>query len=264
MEYVTYGGVSIINAIPSLRGGVMAVDLPVKVELTSGECNMDEFISFVISHSMRVLGINGRYCVKVNSSIPIASGLKSNSAVAAGIVYALIKSLNLGLDAVDAARVAAEATRAHGSSITGAFDDASASLLRGIVLTNNGTMRVIKRINPPSDVVIVITGFRERKANINIDALRALRDVYMDIFHWALRGDIWRAALVNGLMIAKALGYGRQLKAIGEALSKGALTAGVSGNGPSVYAVFREGEEGPYVDYVNDEWGYLIVTRPMA
>ncbi|MFP3240386.1 MAG: shikimate kinase [Caldivirga sp.] len=264
MEYVTYGGVSIINAIPALRGGVMAIDLPVRVELTNGRCVMDEFTSFILNYASRRLNVNGEYCARVNSSVPVSSGLKSNSAVAAGIVYALAMLSGVGLSEVDAARIAAEATRAHGSSITGAFDDASASLLRGIVLTDNRLMKVVRHLKPPGDVTVVVTGFKERKRPINVNELRRLASIYIDLFHWALNGEIWHAATVNGIMVARALGYDGQLKAIGEALSNGALAAGVSGNGPSVFAVFKDGEEGPYVEYVDRQWGYLILARPVA
>ncbi|WP_292000166.1 shikimate kinase [Caldivirga sp.] len=264
MEYTTYGGVSIINAIPSLRGGTMAIDLPVRVNVSKGNCAMDEFTSFIVKYVSTRLGIKEEYCIKVNSNVPMASGLKSNSAVAVGVTYALTEAAEVGLSKIDAIRIAAEATKAHGSSITGAFDDAAASLLGGVVLTDNRLMKIIKHINPQNDVVVVITGFREGKKPISIDALRGLSSLYHDLTHWALDGKIWEAATINGIMVAKALGYVNQLRVIGEALSRGALSAGVSGNGPSVYAVFKDGEEGPYVDYINKHWGYLILTRPIS
>ena len=91
MEYTTYGGVSIINAIPSLRGGAMAIDLPVRVNASKGECPMDEFTSFIVKYASARLGIKEEYCIRVNSNIPVASGLKSNSAVAVGGIYALME-----------------------------------------------------------------------------------------------------------------------------------------------------------------------------
>ena len=241
----------------------MAIDLPVRVNVSKGKCPMDEFTSFIVKYASLKLGIKEDYCIRVNSSVPVASGLKSNSAVAVGVTYALAMTTGVELSKIDVIRIAAEATKAHGSSITGAFDDASASLLGGIVLTDNRLMKLIKHINPPNDVVVIVTGFNEGKKTININALRSLSIIYHDLMHWALEGKLWESATINGIMVAKALGYVKQLRAISEALGKGALAAGVSGNGPSVYAVFKIGDEGPYIDYVNRHWGYLILTKPI-
>lgn len=241
----------------------MAIDLPVRVNVSRGGCSMDEFTSFIVKYASAKLGVREEYCIRVNSNVPMASGLKSNSAVAVGVTYALAEVSKVGLSKINVIRIAAEATKAHGSSITGAFDDASASLLGGVVLTDNRLMKVIKHINPPNDVVVVVTGFKEGKKAINVDALKSLSSIYHDLVHWVLEGRLWEAATINGIMVAKVLGYIKQLSAIGEALGKGALAAGVSGNGPSIYAVFKTGEEGPYVDYVNEHWGYLILTKPI-
>lgn len=35
-EYITYGGISIINAIPAWLGGAVAVDLKVRVKINDG------------------------------------------------------------------------------------------------------------------------------------------------------------------------------------------------------------------------------------
>lgn len=241
----------------------MAIDLPVRVSVSKGECPMDEFTSFIVKYASAKLGVREEYCIRVNSNVPVASGLKSNSAVAVGVTYALAKATGAELSKIDVIRIAAEATKVHGSSITGAFDDASASLLGGVVLTDNRLMKVIKHINPPNDVVVVITGFKEGKKPININALRDLRSLYHDLMHWALEGKLWEAATINGIMVAKALGYVKQLSAISEALGSGALAAGVSGNGPSIYAVFKVGEEGPFIDYINKHWGYITLTKPI-
>ncbi len=34
----------------------------------------------------------------------------------------------------------------------------------------------------------------------------------------------------------------------------------ISGNGPSLFAVFRDGEEGPFLDFVDRTYGYYIHT----
>jgi GHMP kinases C terminal. len=61
-------------------------------------------------------------------------------------------------------------------------------------------------------------------------------------------------------LVAESLGYHKALETIGAALRLGALASGVSGNGPSVYAVFKPGEEGPFIDYIINSWGYYLTT----
>lgn len=265
MEYITYGGISIINAIPAWLGGAAAIDLKVRVRVREGYCDVGDFVGFVIDYLRSKLGLEHDMCVEVDSEVPPGSGLKSNSAVAVGVIHAVLNSFRGGsVDPVDVARLAAEVTRAHGSSITGAFDDASAALLGGgIVLTDNKSLRVIRQLNP-DPLTVVITGYRVGKNLQGIDRLRALSGgLYQALFNMALNGDLWRAATINGILVAESLGYHNALETIGTALRLGAVSSGVSGNGPAIYAVFKPGEEGgPFIDYIRNTWGgYYIVTR---
>ncbi|WP_243674593.1 hypothetical protein [Vulcanisaeta distributa] len=110
-EYITYGGISIINAIPAWLGGAVAVDLKVRVKINDGPCAMNEFINFIINYLRERLGINNDVCIEVNSEVPPGSGLKSNSAVAVGVIYTLLTSLRGGnASPVEVARLAAEVT----------------------------------------------------------------------------------------------------------------------------------------------------------
>ncbi|KUO89463.1 shikimate kinase [Vulcanisaeta sp. EB80] len=259
VEYITYGGVSIVNAIPAWLGGAAAVNLPVRVRVAKGFCEHDEFLTFIINYLRDKIGIDTDICIQVDSQVPRASGLKSNSAVAVGVVHAIMRLLGKDINPVDSARLAAAITKAHGSSITGAFDDASAAILGGVVLTDNRTMNIIKHLQV-GDFTVVITGYRESKRLSSIDRLRALSGIYTSLFSIAQSGDIWRAATVNGILVAESLGYHKALETIGAALRLGALASGVSGNGPSVYAVFKPGEEGPFIDYIINSWGYYLIT----
>ncbi len=258
-EYITYGGISIINAIPAWLGGAAAVDLPVRIRVREGYCDSEDFIRFILNYLERELGVDLNVCVYVESAVPRASGLKSNSAIAVGVVYAVMNFLGRQVSPTDAARLAAVITKAHGSSITGAFDDASAAILGGVVLTDNKAMRVIRQFDV-GDSTIVITGYKEVKRLGDIDRLRRLTGLYTALFDMAVNGDLWRAATINGILVAESLGYHRALETIGAALRMGATASGVSGNGPSVYAVFKPGEEGPFIDYIMSTWGYYLAT----
>ncbi len=110
-------------------------------------------------------------------------------------------------------------------------------------------------------LTVVITGYGNRKNLQGIDRLRGLSGIYRELFSIALNGDLWRVATINGILVAESLGYHRALETIGAAMRLGALASGVSGNGPSIYAVFKPGDEGPFIDYIRSTWGYYLVTR---
>lgn len=263
MEYITYGGVSIVNAIPAWLGGAIAIDLKVKVTVNEGSCNMNDFLLFILNYLEREFNSKINVCINVNSEVPSASGLKSNSAVAAGVIYAMMRFMDRDINPVEAARLTAIITRAHGSSITGAFDDASAAILGGAVLTDNKSMKIIKQL-PISELKVLITGYKEKKKLSNIDRLKSLSGIYRELFNIALNGDLWRATTINGILVAESLRYHRALDTIGAALGLGAVTAGVSGNGPAIFAMFKPGEEGPFIDYVERNWGYYLLTNPVG
>ncbi|MFB6470154.1 MAG: shikimate kinase [Vulcanisaeta sp. AZ3] len=259
VEYITYGGISIINAIPAWLGGTAAINLLSRVRVTEGTCSVDGFMSFILNYLRDKWGLDANVCVSVDSSIPESSGLKSNSAVAVGIVHAVMDFLGRPISPLESARLASIITKAHGSSITGAFDDASASILGGVVFTDNKSMTIIKH-RAVDELRVIITGYKESKRLSRINRLRALSGVYSALFEMAVNGDLWRAATINGMLVAEALGYHRALETISNALRLGALASAVSGNGPSIYAVFKAGEEGPFVDYVVSSWGYYLTT----
>ncbi len=251
VEFTAYAGISIVNAIPALKGVVAAIDLPARVRAYYGECKAEGLIGFILNE----LGVKG-VCVEVESRIPPKSGLKSNSAIATAVIYAVRRLIGEPITPLEAARLAAVLTKRHGSSITGAFDDASASALGGVVFTDNGKLEILKHDVLTGDYIVVIAGYKDEKRLENLERLRRLSGIFAEIFEMAFNGDLWRAAVLNGLLVAESLGYYKAIKAIGKALSLGALACGVSGNGPTIYAVFKKGEEGVFVDYVEEEWGY--------
>ena len=269
VETITYGGISVINAIPAFLGGTIAIDLKARIIISlnneSKKCPYNEFVNFITNYTLKRWNLDLSYndlCINVISEIPPTSGLKSNSAIASGLIYGLAIALGIKISPIDAARIAAEATKMHGSSITGAFDDAAASILGGLVLTDNATNSIIKHLNLNDEYIVIITGFKDKKKKLEkIDRLRSLTPIYKEIFNLALNGDLWRATIINGILVAESLGYLDAIPFISNALIKGAIASGVSGNGPSVFAIFKPGEEGPFIDYVEQNWNYYLVTR---
>ncbi len=75
--------------------------------------------------------------LSIESEIPIGVGLESSSAVSNAIVKSIFSLFNERNNPKAILDASCSASKYCGASLTGAYDDASASLLGGFVLTNN-------------------------------------------------------------------------------------------------------------------------------
>ncbi|MEM0340781.1 MAG: shikimate kinase [Acidilobaceae archaeon] len=253
-----FAGVSVVNAIPSGLGSTMAIDVKITVDLVPKDVSSHSTLTrYIVEHFMKAYGIP-EVGVLVNSPIPSGGGLKSSSAVSVALIEAIKKRFKI--ENVYSPLLSAELSRASGVSITGAFDDAVAAYHGGISFTNNLEKKVLTIREPPEDIVVVVLASGNRKP-IDVNALRSNPWLFEEAFSIALRGDVFKAMLLNGMTIAKLLGY--DVEPIRRVLTLGAIAAGISGNGPSMFAVAKEGEEGPLIDYfVSLDTGKIIVSRP--
>ena len=173
--------------------------------------------------------------VRTESEVPMASGLKSSSAAANATVLATLDALGAAdaVDREDACRIGVGAARDAGVTVTGAFDDASASMLGGVTVTDNTEDELLRRDEPAWDVLVYTPD--ERSFSTDADVARCERvaptaDVVRDL---ALDGDYERAMGVNGFAFCAALGYPSD--PIVEAMP--GCAASLSGTGPSYTAV---------------------------
>lgn len=250
-----YAGVSIVNAIPAWLGSTMAINIRIEASLEKSSEQPSELVKTIIEYFRYKIGVPD-LSITVRSPIPPGSGLKSSSAVAVAIIEA-IKS-RYGLRDIDTPKLASELSIKAGVSITGAYDDATASYHGGISFTNNRENRLLDLREPPEELVVVILA-RGGRSGINPGALRRFEDLFREIFNIALRGDILTAMRLNGIAVAEILGY--ETEPIREALKLGALASGITGNGPSIFAIAKKGDEGPIIDMFN-KLGRVIVTEP--
>jgi len=251
-----YAGVSVVNALPSWYGSTMAIDLKIRVDLWEGKCNNPSsiLISTILDYFKENYGIEG-ICVNINSEIPQRSGLKSSSAVSVALIDSISRKYNIKLDVP---KLAAILSLKANVSITGAYDDATAAYYGGISFTYNKEFKLLKMINPNKDFSIIILPKGDRPSNIQLKNLFKYRLLFEEIFNIAYSGDLITAAKLNGIAVAEILGYDTSI--IREALKAGALVAGISGNGPSIFAIVKEGEEGKIYDIFSRE-GNVIITR---
>ncbi|MEM1654890.1 MAG: shikimate kinase [Nitrososphaerota archaeon] len=250
---IVHGAVSILNAIPTWIGGAIGVDLWTEAEALisdepgriEAEIPGGEDPRLVIETARTVLQKAGRsdigLRVRTRSNIPIGRGLKSSSAASDAVALAVARLLGLDCDGDEVVRLAVEASIRAGVTITGAYDDAYTCFFGGINITDNASKKVLLRKMAPEDVMVLIA-VPERKiytGSVDVEKLRAVKDVCLKAAKLALQEKFWDAMIVNGLAIASALDL--DPSPILDAVRAGALAAGVSGTGPAIAAITRPG-----------------------
>ena len=114
--------VVVLDASPAVKGDVPGID--------------DRLIVRSVERVLERFGVVAGGVVRTWSDIPLARGLKSSSAAANAAVLATLDALGEDLDPLEATRIGVAAARDAGVTITGAFDDASASMLGEVVVTD--------------------------------------------------------------------------------------------------------------------------------
>ncbi|MGC8636097.1 MAG: shikimate kinase [Thermoprotei archaeon] len=275
------GGISVVNALGCGFGSTMAVELRAESCALAMPSNdgQEELIRY-LSLYMKALGADVSF--KVSSEIPRSQGLKSSSAVSVSALSAALSLLDgpietpsiplqellplqlepWELELLSKSRypplLSALITKGVGLSVTGAIDDAVASYHGGMSFTDNGHYATLSIREPPDDVSVLI--FIMPYGRGNVRALRDYEEEFRRAFYKALGGDFYDAININGRAVAMAMGY--SIKLLKVALAKGALASGVSGNGPSMFALTREGDEGPLIEVMQRFSLGMIITRP--
>lgn len=262
---VAYGAATIVNAIATGHGAALGVDLWTKatVKLTDnsgvieGKILSDPgedstLIKATIFQVLRKFRLEKKYgaLVETDSNIPIARGLKSSSAAANAIALATLSALGKKLTDISVVNLGVDAALAAGVTITGAFDDACASYFGNIVITDNNRRKIVKRFRVTEDFTVLfhIPKRKVYTSRIDVEKVRAFRPLVMTAYTEALHGHYWDAMTLNGIIYTAALGYDGSIAE--EALKNGAISAGLTGKGPSVAAVVPSEK----VDAVKDAW----------
>lgn len=185
--------------------------------------------------------------VHTESEVPMAAGLKSSSAAANATVLATLEALGTTADPIDAARLGVRAARETGVTVTGAFDDASASMLGGVTVTDNTEDRLLAREAVDWDVLVWTPEARAYTADADVDRCRQVAPMARLVEDLALDGNFTDGMTVNGLAFCAALGFSAE--PLLEAMSHAAGVS-LSGTGPSVTAVGDRDD----LEQVRDHW----------
>ncbi len=273
---VAHGAITVINAISCGLGAALSIKLRTEayVRLTNqpgrieGHILSDPQESTILIEKtvMRVLkhfGVEKDYgaYVETRSDIPIARGLKSSSAAANAIALAVTAALGEKVDDLTIINLGVDAAIEAGVTITGAFDDASASYLGNLVITDNRERKILKHIRIKEDYPVLILAPSEKAytARSNVERMKIIAKEVEALHKMARVGDYWSAMTLNGIIYSTVLGYDTEVAI--DALAAGALAAGLSGTGPAVAAVVPEEK----IREVKEAWrkysGEIIETR---
>lgn len=258
------GAATVINAIATLRGSAFAVDLHTraKVELDDGpgvQGSIEDrdgdtaLIERCVELTLERFNLDHGGRVETSSEVPIASGLKSSSAAANASVLATLDALGMTLEPIEAALIGVEAARETGVTVTGAFDDAAASMLGGVVVTDNEKDELVKREEAGWSVAVYVPDESAESGDADVERCRLVAPVVERAYDLALQGEYADALTINGLAYCAALGYDPAPAVTGLAAAEG---AGLSGTGPS-FAAIGTNEQ---VKEVLKEWGNLEGT----
>lgn len=197
--------------------------------------------------------------IRTKSQVPQASGLKSSSAAANATVLATLRAIGRDMEPLDMVRLGVRAALDTGVSITGAFDDACASMLGGIVVTDNRNNELLKREPVESDVIIYAPDKKAFSSQTNVARSRAIGPWVDAAFDMAMRGEYRRAMTLNGFLYTAALGYSPE--PMMAALELGVDAVSLSGTGPS-YVALASGEK---LEKLRAAWssypGKVMITR---
>jgi shikimate kinase len=93
----------------------------------------------------------------------------------------------------------------------------------------------------------------------DVSKLRNLSELFSDSFSFAESGQYWKAMKLNGVLASAALSS--SYVPVMAALEHGALSASISGNGPSIAAVAYQEAVEPIVAAFSKFDGKIIVSK---
>ncbi|MCO8243917.1 MULTISPECIES: shikimate kinase [unclassified Haladaptatus] len=191
--------------------------------------------------------------VRTESDVPMASGLKSSSAAANATVLATLSALDVEMRREDACRIGVQAARDVGVTVTGAFDDASASMLGGVTVTDNTEDELLARDEVDWDVLVWTPPEQSFSADADVSRCRQVAPMADLVADLALDGEYGRAMTVNGFAFCGALGFSADPMVDAMPDVDG---VSLSGTGPSFVAV--GGRE--VLEDVRERWNSLEGT----
>ncbi|WP_058367493.1 shikimate kinase [Haloparvum sedimenti] len=269
------GAGTVLNALATGTGLAFALDVETRATVTldpdsggvdgtvAGAPDADtRLVERCVALATERWGAGEGGAVTTDSDVPMAAGLKSSSAAANATVLATCDALELTVGddpddpAVDVTREAAcrlgvRAAREAGVTVTGAFDDASASMLGGVTVTDNDADALLSRESVAWDALVWTPPERAYSADADAERCANVAPMAELVADLALDGRYASAMTVNGLAFSAALGFSAEPAV--EAMPH-ATGVSLSGTGPSVVAVADPDDPTDDLDAVGELW----------
>lgn len=268
------GSATVINAISTGSGSAFGIKLYVVAEVELKpygiDCTsqrrvnpnlMEKCVNKVLHHYRVDTGVK----VYTHSTLPVASGLSSSSAtsnaVVMGVSNLIAEEFNLKpMNDMEIINTAIDASLESGVTITGAFDDATASYFGGLTITDNYQRKIIKKMEmEKQNILIYMPDRKSLTAQSNVNRMKLLSQLVETAFKKAVQGDIYEALTLNGILYCASLGFDPKIAL--DALEAGALASGLSGTGPSFVTVVNDEYQDEVLDALNTYPGRVIATE---
>lgn len=263
------GSATIINAIATGFGSAFGIGLDIKCQaktINNGiRCSNDVGASTDLM-DLCVNKVFERYAIdknefgleiKTESTLPMASGLSSSSASSNAIVAVSSKIIsdefNLKpLSDLEVINLAIDASIGAGVTITGSFDDATASYFGGVVVTDNKNREfIIKEKMDDYKILVYMPNYHAKSGDSDVNRMKVLAPLVETAFEFAKNRDYFKALNLNGLIYASTLGFDSSIAI--DAIQAGAIASGLSGTGSSFVAVCEDNS----IDDIKDAWAHL-------
>jgi shikimate kinase len=283
----SHSAITVVSAFASGKGVAIGIDIPcrVKAELrnvenstsrvivTGGMKDPHGLVEKAVEKSLRSLRValpdDKSLFLTINSKIPTAVGLKSSSAVSVAVVRAIFELFSPeGLKTEEMQRVlriSCQASIESGASLTGAYDDAAAGLLGGLVFSDNLRFKLLGHtpIKPSiGSIVKILVPLNKEKltSSLNMNSYRAFRQRAEEAIDFARRGIVVQAMLLNSIIHASIHHY--SMRPIVSAISEGACASGISGKGPAVTAICSSNKAANKVErlWIAENPGCKVIT----
>ena len=260
------GSATIINAIATGFGSAFGIGLNIQCEAKSIDSGIKCYNDVGASTDLMDLCVNKvfeRYSVdkndfgleiKTESTLPMASGLSSSSASSNAIVAISSKIIseefNLSpLTDLEIINLAIDASIEAGVTITGSFDDATASYFGGVVVTDNKNREfIIKEKMDDYKILVYMPNFHAKSGDSDVNRMKVLAPLVETAFDFAKNKNYFKALNLNGLIYASTLGFDSSIAI--DAIQAGAIASGLSGTGSSFVAVCDDAS----IDDIKDVW----------
>ena len=271
------GSATIINAIATGFGSAFGIGLDIVCEAKASNdsinCSNDvgadtslmEICAEKVFNHYNIdkdeFGIN----LKTKSSLPMASGLSSSSASSNAVVKVTSSIISeefdlKPLDDLEVVNMAIDASLDAGVTITGSFDDATASYFGGVVVTDNKNREfILKEKMNEYPILVYMPNFYSKSGDSDPERMKLLAPLVETAFDFARKRDYFKALNLNGLIYSSTLGFDSAIAI--DALQAGAIASGLSGTGSSFVAVVDDDS----IDGVTEAWskyeGKVIKTE---